>query len=116
MAASLLGSGGVVSVPVGATAAAPAVLYDRDGSHGATADGGACEAVQITNTDLTYWLWIRIPKMHLGNQGIPIMPGETAYFIFQSNFIPAVLAWGTTPGVGGTAVAVVAAGGFIKKV
>ena len=116
MAASLLGSGGVASVPIGAVAATPAVLYDSDGTHGATKDGGACEAYKITNTDSTNWLWIRIPQMHIGTQGTPVMPGETVSFIFQSNFIAAIFAWGTTPGVAGTAVAVVAAGGFQKKV
>ena len=115
MAASLLGSGGVNNISSGASASAPNVLYDQTGVS-ATADGGACEAYIVENLDTTNWIFVRIPQMHLAGQGVPIAPGKSITFVFQSNFIKQVLAWATGPTVGGSATAAVVGGGFQKKV
>ena len=115
--ASLLGSGGVNTIPNTVSASAPSVLYDSTGANaGITADGGACEAYIVENLDTTNWIFVRIPQMHIGNQGVPIGPGKSVTFVYQSNFIKQVLAWATGPTVGGAANTAVVGGGFQKKV
>ena len=44
------------------------------------------------------------------------MPGKSKTFVYEANYIPAILAWGTAPGVAGAAVTIVVAGGAQKKV
>ncbi len=117
MSTSLLGTGGVASVPIGATPSSPAVLYDALGTLVSTPDGGRCNAYKITNTDGSNWLWIRLgPSIHAVQQGTPVMPNETITFVcgYAQNGVRTIQAWGTTPGVGGSAVAVVVAGGIQK--
>ncbi len=128
MATSLLQTGGVASVTNTYTVSAPAVLYLQGTGHlsaadqvlvsGVTADVSASNAWKLTNPDATNWLWVRVIPLHKTGQGIPILPGETVTVVggINSNEINALLAWGTTPGVGGSAVTIVVAGGIQKKI
>ncbi len=116
MADSLIGSGGVATIPNTVSAATPSVLFDESGSYGVNADGGACEAYIVENLDTTNWIFVRIPQLHTGTDGVPIGPGKSVTFVYQSNFIKAVFAWATAPTVGGGATTAVVGGGFQKKV
>ena len=115
MAASLLGTGGVATVPSAATAASPACLYSASGAS-ATADGGAVNVYSVVNLDATNWLWIRVVGIHKAATGIPILPGErlpVQMGFDGNNLVTEILAWSTLPNVTTTANAnLLCCGGF----
>jgi len=116
MAASILNSVGVGMVPIGATAAAPAVLIDFTGTYAASAAGGA-EAFTITNTDTTNWLWVRVNRITA--TPFALMPGQTWPFVegINSDAVKTIWAWGTAPATNGTpgaAAAIQVVGGPTK--